>query len=205
VWTGWLVFVSAALTVLVTAAYATRLWLRAFFGRAVKVSHDPPDPRMTGPLVLLAAATVVLGVVGLVGGWLPSWLGTNVALDPAPESALVSLSATGAGFLLVYGAWRRDPRADPVTRLRRAGPVLADAFQVDAVYDRVVVRPVAFLARATRRTDDDVVDAAVEGSGGAARLFGGALRLSQNGNVQTYLTGLLAGVVVLAVGVVTLT
>jgi NADH-quinone oxidoreductase subunit L len=204
-WTGWLVFASAALTVLVTAAYATRVWLRAFFGRAVKASHEAPDPRMAGPLVLLAVLTLALGAVGLVGGWLPSWLGTGVALDPSPESALVSLSATGAGFLLVYGVWRRDPRADPVTRLRRAGPVLADAFRVDAVYDRVVVRPVALLARATLRTDDDVVDAAVEGSGGAARLFGGALRLSQNGNVQTYLTGLLAGVVAIAVGVVVLT
>jgi NADH-quinone oxidoreductase subunit L len=47
--------------------------------------------------------------------------------------------------------------------------------------------------------DRDVVDAYVRGSGTGARLLGSALRLSQTGNVQTYLTGLLAGVVLLAV------
>ena len=43
------------------------------------------------------------------------------------------------------------------------------------------------------------------GSGQGATRLAVLLRRTQQGNVQTYLTGLLAGVVILAVGVVTLT
>ncbi|MGH8867409.1 MAG: NADH-quinone oxidoreductase subunit 5 family protein [Actinomycetes bacterium] len=200
-WVGWVVFCSAVVTVAVTAAYATRVWLRTFFGRAVHASHEGPGSLMGGPLFVLAFASTVLGVIGLVPSWLPAWLGTGQALLPTTETSFVSLSAVGIGVLAVYGLWRRDPLADPATGLRRLRPVLLGAFWVDEAYDVTVVRPTGWLARGVLRTDDDVVDATVVGAGGAARLFGGALRLSQNGNVQTYLTGLLAGVVAILVGV----
>jgi NADH-quinone oxidoreductase subunit L len=50
-----------------------------------------------------------------------------------------------------------------------------------------------------------VIGGAVSGSGSGANRLAGLLRRTQTGNVQTYLTGLLAGVVIIAVGVVTLT
>jgi NADH-quinone oxidoreductase subunit L len=56
-----------------------------------------------------------------------------------------------------------------------------------------------------RWTDDRVVDAGVVGSGRGASRTADLLRRTQAGNVQAYLTGLLAGMVILAVGVVTLT
>ena len=45
-WTGWLVWTSGVLTALVTAWYATRLWLRTFFGepRTEPAGH-PHEPR----------------------------------------------------------------------------------------------------------------------------------------------------------------
>jgi NADH-quinone oxidoreductase subunit L len=79
-----------------------------------------------------------------------------------------------------------------------------EAFGLDAAYDRTVVRPLRALSLVARRTDDDIVDATVVGSGRAARALGGALRRTQAGNAQGYLTGLLAGVVALAVAVVML-
>jgi NADH-quinone oxidoreductase subunit L len=53
--------------------------------------------------------------------------------------------------------------------------------------------------------DTGVVDAAAVGSGTSATRLAGVLRRAQAGNVQAYLTGLLAGLVLLTVGLVTLT
>ncbi|HSA50079.1 MAG TPA: NADH-quinone oxidoreductase subunit L [Yinghuangia sp.] len=89
---GWLVLVAGLLTVALTAAYATRVWLRVFFGPERAVTHHAeradvladehagdghgPVPRaMLWPLVVLTVPTVALGVVGLSESWLPSWLG----------------------------------------------------------------------------------------------------------------------------------
>jgi NADH-quinone oxidoreductase subunit L len=64
------------------------------------------------------------------------------------------------------------------------------------------VRPALALARLVVRTDDVVVDGAVRGSGRSARGLAGVLRLAQNGNVQLYISGILAGVLLIAVGAV---
>ena len=53
-------------------------------------------------------------------------------------------------------------------------------------------------------TDDHVVVGAVTGTGRGAGRLGGLLRLTQNGNPQFYLTGLLAGVLLISLGVVIL-
>ena len=49
------------------------------------------------------------------------------------------------------------------------------------------------------------MDAAVEGSGRGARRLGGLLRATENGNPQTYVSGVLAGVVIIVLAVVVLT
>ncbi|MFD2356286.1 hypothetical protein ACFSTC_54005 [Nonomuraea ferruginea] len=101
---------------------------------------------------------------------------------------------------MVYVAWRADPLADPARLLGVLRVPCERAFYVDGLYSAVVVRPVLALARGVLRTDDVVVDGAVRGSGRAARGLSGLLRLAQNGNVQLYLSGLLAGVLLIAVG-----
>ena len=90
--------------------------------------------------------------------------------------------------------------ADPAAVLGAAAPVLARAFYVDELYDAAFVRPTRALARWVRVGDRDVVDAWVRGSGTGSRWLGAALRLTQTGNVQTYLTVLLAGAVLAVVG-----
>ncbi|HEY9349300.1 MAG TPA: hypothetical protein VIP75_01320, partial [Acidothermales bacterium] len=68
-------------------------------------------------------------------------------------------------------------------------------------YDSMFVRPVRAMARDVVRIDDNVVDAAVRGSGRNAFRLGGRLRLTENGNVQGYLTGALTGFVLIAVAI----
>ncbi|KIX77241.1 hypothetical protein SF23_13230, partial [Streptomyces sp. MBRL 10] len=74
----------------------------------------------------------------------------------------------------------------------------ADGFHLDAVYDRLFVRPVR-RARLVTFLDREVVDTYVRGAGTGTRLLGGLVRRAQTGNVQSYLSALLAGAVVLAI------
>jgi NADH-quinone oxidoreductase subunit L len=206
-WAAWLVLAVGLVTVAVTAAYVTRLWLMTFFGKA---RHAVPvhecSPAMRWPLVALAVPATLLGVIGK-SSWLPTWLalpgqGQVLHVEFATSAISVLLAVVGFGVILV--AWRRAPAADPL-RLPSLRPVLEHAFFVDDLYDRLFVRPVRLAASAVRWTDDEVVIGTVAGSGQGATRLAVLLRRTQQGNVQTYLTGLLAGVVILAVGVVTLT
>ena len=199
-WAGWLVLVSALVTAAVTAAYATRLWLRVFFGTA-RGARDQPVPVpavMRWPLLVLAVPSALLGLAALRSGWLPSWLGEpTVDLTPEATTAVLAGTAILLGFLPVYLRWRRDPAADPVSA---SGP-LAEGLRIDTLYRSAVTAPVQALARVVRFVDDEVVDAYVRGTGRGARLLGGLLRRSQTGNVQTYLAVLVSGVVLLALTV----
>jgi NADH-quinone oxidoreductase subunit L len=210
-WAAWLVLVVGLLTVGVTAAYVTRLWLMTFFDapRSPVPGHES-GPSMRWPLVVLAVPAALLGFVGVDDNWLSHWLNIGSAFAPSPlhlgaVTSLLSLLLAAAGFVTVWLAWRRAPAEDPSLRLARVRPALVSAFYVDELYDRLFVRPVRLAANSVRWTDDEVVIGTVAGSGRGATRLANLLRRTQQGNVQTYLTGLLAGVVILAVGVVTLT
>lgn len=191
--TAWLVLVGLLLTVLLTAAYATRAWLRTFFGSSrAEVSEAPLI--MTAPLVALAVPALLLGFGGL---W---W----VELRPEWGSALLSTVLAGVGVVVTYVGWRADPARDPADVLGRLRPVFASAFRSDDLYERTVARATVVVAERVVGVDDHVVGRAVTGAGRNARRLGGVLRLTQNGNPQFYLTGLLAGVLLIAVGVVIL-
>jgi NADH-quinone oxidoreductase subunit L len=207
-WTGWLILVVGLTTVAVTAAYSTRLWLRTFFGRwnaaEDAVPHATPAA-MLWPLILLSVPTVALGVVGLRAEWLPTWLGPVFepeSLAPAPITAAAAVVLALVGGFWMYSLWREEPAQDPTLALP---PLLRDSFAtgfgLDAAYDSMFVRPVRAMARDVVRIDDNVVDAAVRGSGRNAFRLGGRLRLTENGNVQGYLTGALTGFVLIAVAV----
>jgi len=195
-WTGWLVLIVGLLTAAITAAYATRTWLVTFFGerRSPAEAREAPG-LMRWPVAALAVPTLVLGFLGL----------GSEHLRPELGMAIVSLLFVLAGGGGVYLVWNRDPAVDPVRLLGPARPLLLDGFRVDAVYDVLVVRPVRALARLVVRTDERVVDAAVEGTGRGTRRLGGLLRVTENGNPQTYISGVLAGVVIIVLAVVVLT
>ncbi|GIH12264.1 NADH-quinone oxidoreductase subunit 5 family protein [Rugosimonospora africana] len=163
-WVGLLVWLAALITALVTAWYATRLWLRTFFGPARGDAHPhEAGPVMLVPIVLLAVPTVLLGLAGLASGFAHR-LGAAelVHLDAATVPPLACLVV---GVLLAWALWRRDPAADPALALGRAAPVFAGAFYLDEVQNAAVVRPVRRLAAAVRRADESIVDGTVESTG----------------------------------------
>ncbi|TLS45996.1 NADH-quinone oxidoreductase subunit L [Streptomyces montanus] len=123
-----------------------------------------------------------------------------VAAHPEGDAALVEAEAI-ASHAPAYGdvASAPDP-ADPGRLL--LGPLhrhAAVGFHLDAVYAALFVRPVQAGATLVRFLDREVVDTYVRGAGELPRLLGAAVRRAQTGNVQTYVSALLAGTVVLAV------
>ena len=194
-WVAWLIYPGLLLTVALTAAYATRAWLMTFFGEQ-RGSYEVREPSrlMSWTVAALAVPAAILGFFGLGASELRPHLGAALL-----SVLLLALGAGGA-----YLLWNRDPALDPARALGPIRPLFARAFFVDELYERMFVRPVQAAARHIVILDRRRVDAAVTGAGRASVRFGELLRVPHNGNAQSYLTGLLAGVVVIVAGVVIL-
>jgi NADH-quinone oxidoreductase subunit L len=211
--TGWvaaLVFGSGLATVAVTAWYATRLWLRTFFGtaRSDVAAHDPP-PLMAWPVVVLAVPSALLGFAALAEAFerslrLPEPLTVHQSLAEIGAFALLPLAAVALGAATAWALWRRDPAADPARALGPMRTVFARAFYLDEAQDALVVRPVRALARAVRRGDEAVVDGAVEGTGRGAVSAGALLALAHRAALPRAAAAALAGAVLLGIVAVAL-
>src|SRR4051794_6741300 len=202
------VYVVGLVTAFVTAAYVTRLVVRTFLGEyrgdpSVRVHESPLV--MTIPLVVLGAFAVGIGGPVLPASYgIRRWLGTPAGTEVLHVGALGMLLTTVialAAIGLVTLAHVRRPGHDPLELLGPVAVPLRRAFYVDDVYDVAVVRPTYAVARATLRIDRSGIDAAAEGTGRATQLLGGGLRRLQTGNVQAYLSALVAGVLVVVISV----
>ncbi|MFI1564102.1 NADH-quinone oxidoreductase subunit L [Streptomyces sp. NPDC020490] len=240
---GWTVLVAGLLTALLTAAYATRLWLLAFRGhRAEAPDHGRQPLTMTVVLWVLAVPSLAFG--GFAFRVLPDWFdGRDLA--PTLTTSVLGTGVALVGGIVTYATWRhttalaaREPLgavaahpegdaghveaaaiaahtpayggvahapdpADPGRLL--LGPLhrhAAVGFRLDVVYAALFVRPVQAAADLVRFLDREVVETYVRGAGALPRLLGAAVRRAQTGNVQTYVSALLAGTVVLVVAAV---
>ncbi|MER6102629.1 NADH-quinone oxidoreductase subunit L [Streptomyces sp. NPDC001832] len=239
---GWTVLVAGLIAAVLTAAYATRLWLLAFRGRGAEApDHGRQPVAMTAVLWVLAIPTIAFGLtVGAITDWFDGH-----SLTPSVTTAVLSTGVGLIGGLVTYAAWRHTsalaartpvgivvahPDAEPALVEAQAmsahtaaygadgdvpdpadpgrlllGPLhrhAAAGFHLDALYTTLFVRPVQAAASIVRFLDREVVDTYVRGSGTGARWLGTAVRRAQTGNVQTYLSALLAGSLVLAVAAV---
>jgi NADH-quinone oxidoreductase subunit L len=207
-------------TAALTAFYSMRLVRYTFLGAnrtgEAERSHLREVPWvMTGPLVLLALLSVVGGALNLPAvlprpELLARWLEpvTEAAHVPAVHlshatewallgvGAVVALAAIGAAFVwLKPETLSRASQAPPATGIAR---VSFRGYFVDDLYNRAVVRPCVWLARRVlwRGVDDGVIDGAgVNGSAWIARGFGRIGSWLQTGQLGTYLTVFVLGVI----------
>jgi NADH-quinone oxidoreductase subunit L len=195
---GWVVLVSVCLTAAMTAFYCVRMWLWVFFRTPALAGalgafedDDPmadleePDSSklrdaswvMLAPLVLLAVCAIGLGYAdGVHLNWAIALVTTVLAL---------------LGALPAYSLWQRGADPRPV--------VLEREFGVDSAYGRLFVVPVRWFAKLAVSGDRDVIGGYVRATGRAGVLASAGFRKLQTGNVQTYLTAAVIGVVALAV------
>jgi NADH-quinone oxidoreductase subunit L len=197
-----------------TAIYMSRLLFLTFFGEFRGTHeqehhlHESPLT-MTGPLIVLAILAVVGGFLNtphfmhLPGAeWLAHWLkpatGESVMhLEASTEWMLMGITTALALVCIgvCYTIYTK-PQNVPVTDEQQTGltKVLANKFYIDEIYDAIFVRPIEQLSRFAHKTlDVRGVDGLVRGVGSGVEMLGGAFRRLQNGNIEYYLIGMVAG------------
>ena len=196
-----------------TAFYTFRMIFLAFFG-APRMSkevahhvHESP-PTMTVPLIVLAALTVVTGfALGTPSDHVTAFqrhLAPVFPVHAEEHGGIVLWVLSGvvaiAGILLAWFVYAYGPvRADDIGRPRTVvHRLLLNAWYVDWLYDRVIVRPLFALSeRLAGVFDTRVVVGAVNGLGRVVVAWAQSLRRVQTGYVVNYALTMLAGAVVI--------
>src|SRR5262249_45875573 len=199
-----------------TAFYSFRLVFLTFFGgprmprEVAHHVHESPVV-MTLPLVVLAALTFVTGwAVGM-----PSQDGTRFArflasVLPIPEHegngvvtlmlAVLSTIAASAGIVLAWFMYMATPvKAGAIGRARTPiRALLLNAFYVDLIYDRLIVRPLSALSMILAYGFDlGIIDGLVNVVGRAVVAAAASFRRLQSGYVVNYALTMLIGAVLL--------
>jgi len=185
------------------AAHAEEPVAEAHDGHGVE-PHESPA-LMWVPLAVLAALALVGGVLNLpftsglmaLEHWLEPVFGENLAHAEATTAtkwalAAVAVVASAVGIVVAYLVYqrRRLPAVEPA--------VLEHAWYVDDALAAVASGPGRVAAEAvTYELDAKVVDGAVNGAGGLARLVSAGLRPLQSGFVRSYALWVSIGTVVL--------
>ncbi|MFC9705054.1 NADH-quinone oxidoreductase subunit L [Streptomyces sp. NPDC056943] len=193
-------------------AMTTVLWVLAIpslgFGLTVTYLDDWFDGHALTPTVTTAVLGTGLAAAGAVityAVWRTLAARTGAVQPPVPH---VAHPDADAGLVEAEALHLPHPAEDPADPGRALlGPLhapAADGFHLDAVYRAAFVRPVLAAASLVRFLDREVVDTYVRAAGNSAQGLGWLVRRAQTGNIQTYLSALLAGSVVLVIAAVAL-
>ena len=198
-------------TAVLTAFYMSRLVFMTFYGEArYSDERHPHEPSrlMTAPLVVLAGAAALSGVMNLpfssdlhfLGTWLePSLFGNEAHLGIGGGLQwLLALLAVAGGVVGIAGAAAVYVRHRLPASLVE-WPASARAFYVDEAVTRFVGGPGRRAFELVAAFDAKVVDGAVDGVGRSVRAGGTALRRVQSGFVRFYALLTAAGAVALLV------
>ncbi|MFN0176592.1 MAG: NADH-quinone oxidoreductase subunit L [Saprospiraceae bacterium] len=208
----------AGLGAMFTAIYMCRLLYVTFFGEFrgthEQAHHLHESPKvMTIPLIILAVLSIAGGFLNTphflhLGNeqWLAHWFSNVIPLnemhlEASTEWTLMIFTTSLAVVIIIisyfiYGKKSNLPVADSaqssLTRL------VANKFYVDEIYDFLFVRPVEKLSKMFHYyVDIQGIDGIVNGVGTGVQRLGAQFRKLQNGNIEYYLLGMVAGVVLL--------
>ena len=213
------IYLLGTLTALITSFYMWRCYLLAFEGeyRGPAEVHPQEAPWvMTLPVWILAALSVVGALIVLPGHDLRfTWEHFTEGLfartrGGAPAERLPELVAFGialvvawAGFATAWSLYAPGRALEGDERIARVSPglrkALAASLYVDALYERLLVKPLWATARTLWRVvDATLIDGLlVNGTAQAVASVGSVLRRFQNGDVQRYAAVTAVGVLIL--------
>ena len=168
----------AFFTAILTAFYMTRAVLLTFFGeyRGHGEPHEAPRV-MTGPLVALAALSVVVGFLGApqLGAVFSKWVHFGEGHEAVFSYGFAAISIVGAlaGIAVGYRLYARWRDRDPVRRLGPFYTLLENKYFLDDAYLWGIVRPIQYpVARATNWTNRWILDGIVHTFARLTRLAG---------------------------------
>lgn len=215
-----LLFIMGVVTALMTAFYMFRLWYMTFRGEEGEASKRcaGESPRtMTSPLMVLAALALFSGffiLVGfndlltfsfvggsfVVGGHGTGAIDLLVHLAESPYTYL-SIVVAVLGIYLAYRMYKVkdvDPGRFNADGESKAYKLLQKRYYFPQFYNAIAMKFAHPLAMAVNYFDREAVDGAVNGIAGTIVDGSEGLRKTQDGQVHTYATVVVGGVVLLA-------
>jgi len=211
---GWVLYVAGLAGVLLTGAYAFRLYFAVFRGeRSARAAHAAHEEHGSGegplsilvPVGILAALSAVGGLLSIPGVWHPftHWVGESAEALVEPTTAqdyvtslvAVALGLVGAGFAHRAFAGGRYLVTSPA-----AWQVLEHKLYFDDLYDALFYRPAVALSNALRReVEEPLVERSLEEIGSGTIQVGGEVGRLQSGLLRTYAIAIAFAVAVLVV------
>ncbi len=165
----------------ITAFYTTRMLLKTFFGEYRGTQHLHESPRsMTAPLVVLAAVTCFVGLLGFapVGAPFLDWVyfGAPEEAIFSPTVALISIVAVAIGLYAGWVTYRRYREPDPTLELGGFSTLLVHKYYLDDFYFNGIVRPIRDTWSAgVYWFNQNVLDGIVNGAAVVAYWFSGVI------------------------------
>jgi NADH-quinone oxidoreductase subunit L len=180
---------------LLTAVYSFRLVFIVFYGDAQTEPDRQPGLRMSLPLGLLC-------LLSLIGGWLTLPLAEVFPASKAghPPAAVewISIAVPITGVLLAYLVFLgKQLSADSLVNSaagQRLHQFWYNGWRMDALYDRLWVRPFVAISNALRH---EPVDGIYNGIVRLAGALHDTLSDSQDGRLRRYATTMVAGLILL--------
>jgi NADH-quinone oxidoreductase subunit L len=210
---NYILFGVGVFVAMLTSFYMFRLVFVVFYGKAktgaAEHAHESPGV-MVWPLRILAVASIVAG--GFVGveqiyqKQFPAETTEQTAsffahlfapFKAAPWAAGLGLAALALGFFAAYTLYanaEKDPLPEKLGALSRA---MRNRFYFDEIYEATVIRLHEMLAAIASGIDWCIENVFIGFVRGGTDFTGRALRLMQNGNLQTYTFLFALGVAVL--------
>ena len=214
------------LTAGLTSFYMFRLLFLTFFGsprydeHKVHVHESPKN--MTVPMIVLAVLSVCGGWMAapaLIGGvnHFEQFLAPVFATGAAPVAAAAEpTGGAGAeilqallgapviagllGFLLAWWFYLKSPSAPKKLAEALSAPykLLCGKYFVDELYQNVIVRPLVWVSDKVlwHGVDERAIDGTVNGVAFVSRETGDRLRRANTGNIRSYATWIVLGVLV---------
>jgi len=218
----WVLYLVGLITAVMTSFYMFRAHYMTFSG-SFRGTHEQEHhlhespPVMTVPLWILAAGAAFAGFANAPKiNWFNRFLEPVIAhlhglgtdehgLTPGLEIFLVLLAIAAAfgGLLVARALYGRDAGLEKerawIARFPAAYRVLANKYYVDEIYDRLIVKPLAWLSWLFWKGIDTLLIDTVIVNGGAAatELTGDVGRFTTTGNVRNYALYFFLGVILL--------
>ncbi len=203
---------------ILTAFYMFRLLFLTFFGKFRGTHaqehhlHESPSS-MTVPLMVLAALSVLGGLLGLPEFWhMPNWMHHNLesvikrpaysTLHHETEWMLMGLAVLGAVAAIyftymLFMKYKVLP-AEKEEQLKPWQKLIYNKYYVDEIYDMLFRKPLDAISKLFYKFfDTELIDGIVNGVGSLVKMTGGSVRYLQNGNIGFYLMSMVLSVVLI--------
>lgn len=201
-------YILGTVVAFLTAFYMFRLIFVAFFGPDNAETQAKESPKvMTIPLLVLAVMAVIAGFVGspLMDyrfGHIVTYAGA-VHHEPSVVVMLISSLVAIAGIFLAWLVYKKQAISADVIKAKFSGlyNLLYNKYYIDEIYQWLINLFVDGTARVLFWIDIYVVNGIVNGLAALAGNAGRLLRYTENGQIQTYVVYMFAGVIVILASV----